>query len=74
LRKPPAGRVKLAVTPWGEIYVDGRKKGVTPPLRHIELAPGRHTIEIRNTIFPTRTESVDVKSHAQMRIKHKFTR
>jgi len=58
----------------GEIYVDGRKRGVTPPLRHIELAPGRHRIEIKNTIFPPRSESVEVKANGQLRIKHKFTR
>jgi len=74
LHRPPVGRVKLAVTPWGEIYVDGRKRGVTPPLRHIELAPGRHRIEIKNTIFPSRSQSVEVKANGQLRIKHKFTR
>jgi serine/threonine-protein kinase len=74
LQRSPVGRVKLAVTPWGEIYVDGRKRGVAPPLRHIELAPGRHRIEIKNTIFPPRSESVEVKPNGQLRIKHKFTR
>jgi serine/threonine-protein kinase len=74
VERPPLGRVKLAVTPWGEIYVDGRKRGVTPPLRHIELAPGRHRIEIKNTIFPPRRELVEVRANGQLRIKHKFKR
>jgi serine/threonine-protein kinase len=68
----PAARLKLAVSPWGEIYVDGRRSGVSPPMRHIDLTPGRHQIEIRNTNFPPRTEYLEVKANAQVRIKHKF--
>src|SRR5262249_40728582 len=43
-----AARVVFAVTPWGEVYIDGRKTGITPPLNEIRLTPGKHTIEIRN--------------------------
>ena len=68
----PVARLGLAVSPWGEIYVDGRRKGVSPPLREIELPPGKYTIEIKNTIFPTRRQSVDVGAKARIRIKHKF--
>jgi serine/threonine-protein kinase len=70
----PVAQLKLAVSPWGEIYVDGRKRGVSPPLRQIDLAPGKHRIEIRNTTFPTRRESVEARPHAHLRIKHKFSR
>lgn len=72
VESPPLARLNLAVSPWGEIYVDGRKRGVSPPLRHIELAPGKHSIEIRNTTFPPRRESVEVAANARLRIKHKF--
>jgi serine/threonine-protein kinase len=70
----PAAQLKLAVSPWGEIYVDGRRRGVSPPLRQLDLAPGKHRIEIRNTTFPTRSESVDARPHAHLRIKHKVSR
>jgi len=72
VEKRPVARVRLAVSPWGEIYVDGRKKGVSPPLRQIELAPGKHRIEIRNSLFPPRSESVEAKANARLTIKHKF--
>jgi serine/threonine-protein kinase len=74
VQRGPAAWLKLAVSPWGEIYVDGQRRGVSPPLTQIELAPGRHRIEIRNASFPPRRESVDVKANARLRIKHKFVR
>src|SRR6266852_3051540 len=40
-------RVELAVAPWGEVLVDGHSRGVSPPLRVLEVAPGAHTVEIR---------------------------
>jgi eukaryotic-like serine/threonine-protein kinase len=68
----PVARLRFAVSPWGEIYIDGRRTGVSPPLRQIELAPGKYTIEIKNTIFPTRSQSVEVNANARLKIKHKF--
>lgn len=42
------GVVELAVAPWGEVFVDGAARGTTPPLQHLTLPAGRHTIELRN--------------------------
>ncbi|MDE2117488.1 MAG: PEGA domain-containing protein [Betaproteobacteria bacterium] len=68
---PPA-LVSVAVTPWGEIYLDGRMQGVSPPLAELQVAPGTHEIEIRNTTFPVYTQSIHVKAGEQIKIKHKF--
>ena len=38
------------VRPWGEVTVDGRKVGLTPPLKVLQLPPGQHVIAIRNAI------------------------
>ena len=65
-------RLAFAVTPWGEVYVDGRKKGVAPPLNEITLAPGKHAIEIRNTTFRPHRLTVELRADASVRIKHKF--
>jgi len=35
------GRLELAVTPWGEIVIDGKSRGVSPPLRLLEIPAGR---------------------------------
>lgn len=64
--------ITLAVAPWGEVYVDGDRKGVSPPVNEVEVAPGRRTIEIRNANFPVYSEVVDLKADQKVRIKHKF--
>ncbi|TMH95733.1 MAG: hypothetical protein E6H47_00345, partial [Betaproteobacteria bacterium] len=33
-------RLALAVTPWGEIVIDGKSRGVSPPLRLLEIPAG----------------------------------
>ena len=68
----PLAHVALAVSPWGEVYVDGRKKGISPPLTEIKVAPGKHTIEIRNAAFAPYRQTIDVSANASMKIKHKF--
>jgi len=65
-------RVQLAVAPWGEVFVDGRSRGVSPPLRVLELAPGTHTVEIRNSTFPAHVEQVELKAGEAVRIRHRF--
>ncbi len=69
---PLPGRLVLAITPWGEIHVDGKMLGVSPPLNEISLPAGKHSIEIRNTAFPARRENINLDADATLRIKHKF--
>ncbi len=64
--------VNIAVAPWGEIVLDGRMIGVSPPLAELQVAPGKHEIEIRNTTFPPYTRIIQIKANEQMKIKHKF--
>jgi serine/threonine-protein kinase len=67
-----AGRLELAIAPWGEVLIDGKRRGVSPPLRAVELAPGAHTIEIRNSTFPAHVEKVQLKAGEAVRIRHRF--
>jgi hypothetical protein len=64
--------VTLAVIPWGEVFVDGNSVGVTPPLKEVELAPGRRLIEIRNGNFPPYAQRVELKEKQKIRIRYKF--
>jgi class 3 adenylate cyclase len=71
--KPAASAtVSLGIAPWGEVYVDGNKKGVAPPLNSLQMMPGKHQIEIRNTTFPPYLQTVELKPGEQLKIKHKF--
>jgi serine/threonine-protein kinase len=66
------GRVELAVAPWGEVLVDGKSRGLSPPLRVVDLSAGAHTIEIRNSTFPAHVEQVQVKAGEAVKIRHRF--
>jgi class 3 adenylate cyclase len=68
---PPA-TIVFAVQPWGEIYVNGRSRGVTPPMKSLKLEPGKYKIEIRNTTFPAHTENLDLKARDELTVRHKF--
>jgi len=73
---PPKGAtalVQLAVSPWGEVIVDGKSAGVSPPLADLELAPGTHRVEIRNGDFTPHLVTLQLESNQTIKIKHKFT-
>jgi len=67
-----AGRVEFAVAPWGEVLIDGKSRGVSPPLRVVEIPAGPHTIEIRNSTFPAHVARIEVKAGEAIRIRHRF--
>jgi serine/threonine-protein kinase len=71
---PPTGdgTVVVAVTPWGEVVVDGRVQGVSPPLTQVTLPPGTHTIEIRNGSSPPFVAQVEVKPGEKIQVQHRF--
>jgi predicted Ser/Thr protein kinase len=43
---------KLAIKPWGTVYVDGRERGVSPPMKRLVLPAGKHKIRVVNPNFP----------------------
>jgi class 3 adenylate cyclase len=69
---PSGARVELAIAPWGEVLIDGKRRGVSPPLRVVEVPPGAHTVEIRNSTFPAHVQKVQVKAGEAVRIRHRF--
>jgi hypothetical protein len=64
--------VQIAVSPWGQVEVDGKPAGTTPPLNKLQLSEGRHTIVIRNTDFPPFTTTVNVSADQPVILKHRF--
>jgi hypothetical protein len=47
-------------------------QGVSPPLQEVQLAPGKHRIELRNSGARAHVVTVDAKPGERIRIKHKF--
>jgi hypothetical protein len=66
--------IHIVALPWAEVYVDGARQGVSPPLRSIPIKPGKHRVELRNSSFPSHFETVDVRSGAEINIRHRFRR
>jgi len=64
--------VTLAILPWGEIYLDGKKQGVSPPLLELQVVPGKHVLEVRNTTFPVYRKVIHVKHGVKITIRHVF--
>ena len=68
---PPA-TIVFAVQPWGEIFVNGKSRGVTPPMKSLKLDPGKYKIEVRNTTFPAHVENFDLKTRDEVTVRHRF--
>jgi hypothetical protein len=71
-KKPRNGKLEFIIDPWGDIYVDGVKKGVSPPKVTLLVPPGKHTVMLRNKDLPKHVETVVVKPGESITIRHKF--
>ena len=69
---PPQGVVEFAVVPWGDVYVNGARRGTTPPLQHLTLPAGRHTIEVRNGERRPYAAQVDVAPGRPQQFTYRF--
>jgi hypothetical protein len=66
--------VRLAVRPWGEVQVEGQRPVLTPPVKALQLAPGRYTIRIVNgSLPPYRRELVVPAGTAPVTLAHDFS-
>jgi len=64
--------VSFAISPWGEVFVDGKSVGVSPPLSSLKLEAGKHSVEIRNQAFAAYRDTVNLKPGQSLKVRHKF--
>jgi len=64
--------VTFAISPWGEVFVDGKRVGVSPPLTSLQLEAGKHQVEVRNQAFAPYRDTVNLKPGQSLKIRHKF--
>ncbi|WP_341679333.1 protein kinase [Niveibacterium sp. SC-1] len=65
--------VPVRIQPWGELFVAGRRRGVSPPLKSLNLLPGPYEIEVRNgSLPPYRTRIVVAPGKGGAQIAHRF--
>jgi len=69
---PAPAVLRFAVRPWGDVYLNGKRWLTTPPVKEVQLAPGRHRIEVRNgALRPFATEFTFVPG-GQFLLRHDF--
>lgn len=64
--------VTLSIQPWGEVYVNGVSKGISPPMRSMTLPPGQYLLEVRNTTYASRVERIELSSGKNYSVRHSF--
>ncbi|WP_156414269.1 hypothetical protein [Bordetella sp. N] len=64
--------VKVNVLPWGEVIVDGKSRGISPPLRELKLPPGKHSVLVKNADLPPYRVTVDLTEGRGASISHSF--
>jgi serine/threonine-protein kinase len=64
--------VRIAISPWGLVEVDGASSGAAPPITELTLAEGRHQIVVRNGDYAPYTASVNVTAGQTVSVRHKF--
>jgi class 3 adenylate cyclase len=71
---PREGTVNIIALPWAEVFVDGTRQGVSPPLKAIPLRAGKHRVELRNGSFPPYVQTVELRAGTEINITHRFRR
>jgi len=69
---PLPGAVTFDVRPEGEVYVDGVLKGTSPPLKRIQLPPGKHVVEIRRGDLKPMTVDLAIGPGEELAVQHTF--
>lgn len=69
---PVEGVVKLDIKPWGTVVVDGVTRGVSPPIKQLQLPVGSHTVEIANPPAAPLKRVIDVARDAPVTLSHTF--
>jgi hypothetical protein len=64
--------VRISANPGTEIFVDGERVGVVPPVVAIALVPGRHRILYRIPDYDELEEEVEVRIGAENSFSHRF--
>jgi hypothetical protein len=68
------GTINIIALPWAEVYIDGTRQGVSPPLKAIPIKAGKHRVELRNGSFPPHVQTVDLRPGAEINVTHRFRR
>jgi serine/threonine-protein kinase len=67
-----SGTLQFAISPWGEVEVNGQRVGTTPPLARLALPAGTHHIVVRNADFQPYAATVQLQADQPVTVRHRF--
>jgi hypothetical protein len=70
--KPVPVLVKLDIRPWGEVWINGVARGISPPVKELRLIPGKYQVVLRNADLPPYRATLEVKAGRPGVISHTF--
>jgi septal ring-binding cell division protein DamX len=69
---PASGTVVFRIEPWGEILIDNKPTGVSPPMIQVSLPSGPHQIEVRHGDSAPWVEQINVEAAVPVTVSHRF--
>lgn len=70
--KPVPVQVRLDIRPWGEVWINGIARGISPPVKEVRLIPGKYQVVLRNADLPPYRATLEVKAGKPAVISHVF--
>lgn len=70
--KPVPVLVRLDIRPWGEVWINGVARGISPPVKELRLIPGKYQVVLRNADLPPYRMTLEVKAGKSAVISHVF--
>ena len=62
------------IHPWGEVFIDGARKGITPFVKAAALEPGLHRLEIRHPQYDPFTDNLTISPGDTQRYELDFSK
>ncbi|WP_408578900.1 serine/threonine-protein kinase [Achromobacter xylosoxidans] len=70
--KPVPVLVRLDIRPWGEVWINGVARGISPPVKELRLIPGKYQVVLRNADLPPYRTTLEVRPGKPAVISHAF--
>lgn len=70
--KPVPVLVRLDIRPWGEVWINGVARGISPPVKELRLIPGKYQVVLRNADLPPYRATLEVRPGKPAVISHVF--
>jgi len=67
------GVIVFSITPYADVYVDGKRVAQSVPFFRVEADAGKHTVELRHPQYKSFSREIDLEPGGTQRVEHTFT-